>query len=128
MIEPQSITVSLEWAKKLKEAGWKQIGFFWKTEKSGGITGWSGDTSKPPKEDLDWIAAPTAEEILRRLPHQIVLETHPLFLQAMPDGDEWKIAYWTFRIEKGVWKNEDSLANAAAAMWCYLEENNLLPS
>ena len=76
-----------------------------------------------------WFAAPTAEEILRRLP--LVLDIHAVVddrprmraLKIIPSHpNRWKVSY-----ENILDQTEDSLANAAAAMYCYLAENNLFP-
>ncbi len=127
---PESITVSLEWAKKLKEAGWpqdEQTVNHWRRKGEiysvGGFTTWC-------------LAAPTAEEILRRLPDYIGTEYVLVTVRDHPEN-KWSVNY--IRIsEKGVNYHPDhefrarpcdgdSLANAAAAMWCYLAENKLLP-
>jgi hypothetical protein len=129
----ESIVVSLEMAQKLKEAGWPQ--------------GWTGvfstgtlesvDQMLPSGEDWSYFkwfehpetkeplvsslycnyamicAAPTAEEILRMLPKRT-----ELFLC----GDGAKCG--NERI--GMLIAQDTLSNAAAAMYCYLQSQNLL--
>lgn len=130
-----SITTSLEMCKKLKEAGWPQDGteFFWRTSvgldaeiiwDKGHVGGWN----------KYFYAAPTAEEILRRLPKKIVQvpkfsygDPEVLMLTAnMTTNDLWYVRYLSSRIQQ-YGEADASLANAAAAMYCYLSENKLLP-
>src|SRR3990167_5893854 len=73
---PSSIVVSLEMAKKLKKAGWPQDKFLFV---------WNGAYHPDKSEHVNWLSrkkvgkdwaeaetftAPTAEEILRRLPEE----------------------------------------------------------
>ena len=136
------ITVSLEWAKKLKEAGWFQEnsvhhwiygGIRWEIER---IEIWEtieGEWGSGRKiENLQIFSAPTAEEILRRLPKCISAETASQeggVLDIYPNDGCWNLAY---RNDEGFAVRDaaalyPSLANAAAAMWIYLKEHNLLP-
>lgn len=112
---PESIVVSLDYAKRLKEAGWPQY--------RGEVFGWfedaSGDWSVCVVESFpedDHIAAPTAEEILRRLPSAVIsflpFEKSPWMVMVNEAGHD---------------VCETTLANAAAACYCYLAENKLLP-
>jgi hypothetical protein len=113
---PESITVGLEWAKKLKEAGWPQdqSQFHWLRRgdqwdvsfwREGGRLGFD-----------EGIASPTAEEILRRLPeHFQVWRSHGMW--SCDNG-----------LDQSQWmKDYDSAANAAASMYVYLAEHSLLP-
>ena len=157
MNTPKSITVSLEWAKRLQDAGWHQgwtgvgtINSFtdkpesMKTDIMGTYFKWfdvRSDYSKgeiiPQVESIycnyPMIAdAPTAEEILQKLPRRLIHEGEPegkwLCINSHPDQKGWRIAY--LQGQYSAWRNvieEKSLAKAAAAMWCYLKENNLLP-
>ena len=129
------ITVSLEWAKKLKEAGWLQDGalFCWwlrightEYELSPAIFLKNGE-----------FAAPTAEEILRRLPEAIKYPVrnaieYELFIRPFDDSDErhWEVIY-AKDIDNvdntPLHETTGTLANAAAAMYCYLADNKLLP-
>lgn len=130
----ESIVVSLELAKQLKKAGYPQkfsVGNFgYCVHTCTGIHGWT-DWSAGEKGLYDgsgeygidddtnyFIVAPSAEEILRRLP----------------------FGYWHIEQEKNggadfvVVDNltnrfyGETLADAAARCYCYLAENNLLPS
>lgn len=130
MTNASKITVSLEWAKRLAKAGWRQETAFvwWYTEAM------STDVKYFP--DVDWekrenklqlfekrmidsgrhTFAPTAEEILRRLPDfKLQRIVHTWVIQIIFDPLH------------GRTETSESLANAAAAMYCYLSENNLLP-
>lgn len=128
---PQSICVSLDMAKKLKEAGWEQAGgWFWYERHD--ENEWSlcdgHDCSGEPDEDL--ICAPTAEEILRELPSVIEYRAQvdgilkKRVLKIIPTStNEWDISY-----ESIMNQVNPSLAGAAASIWIYLKENSLLPS
>lgn len=74
------------------------------------------------------ISAPTVEEILRELPYfaEIKGRRAKLTIEKGPCDPEWDVCYMhldghDFRSQYG-----ETLANAAAAMYCYLAENNLL--
>lgn len=103
-MNPESITVSLEWATKLKEAGWDDVCYFRQEEHEG-----------------PGLEFPTAEEILRRLPDSPRPHS-PMHIFRMIDGT-WQIVY--DNTEDFV--IADTLANAAAQMWIYLKTNHLLP-
>jgi hypothetical protein len=64
-------------------------------------------------------AAPTAEEILRRLPDFITVAK----VNAHNRGTIYRISF--DQIEEEF--KDASLSNAAAAMYCYLSKNGLLP-
>jgi hypothetical protein len=83
---PESLVVSLELARQLKEAGWPQNdSYLYRREmKYRGGKRWNrairsaeekkySENNPPPNpaaiEEENYCAAPTAEEILRRLPH-----------------------------------------------------------
>ena len=129
MIDAKPITVSLEWAKKLKEAGWPQDEsyFYW--------CEWS-DKKLRSIEELrssytEGIAAPTAEEILRTFPGSGFVETaasNPTALVIDKLDRAWCVAYRTSRgVAKEAFLNA-SIADAAAAMYCDLAGKKLLPS
>jgi len=126
-LEP--IVTSLHWSKELQKAGWPQESYFsWYNAGSGTYilgdqvdvlslavrVGYQSTTAIQP---FDQFAAPTAEEILWRLPLDVVIhrnsEQH-FILTIKVDG----------RTDAFV---DVSLANAAAAMYCYLSNNKLLP-
>lgn len=148
MTTPSDITVSLEKAKALKEAGWPQ-------EDSALITWWENDGcpffSHPTKGKpeafygLLWqpqmdstgtckckkYAAPVSEEILRRLPQLKTTRNRIFDLQCRRlEQGGWFVCY---RYSNATRQTKyqargDSLADAAASLWIYLKTNNLLPS
>lgn len=154
MNNPESIVVSLDLAKQLKEAGWSQhemkvctdgkerpcanTSFYWSETSKGN---WMIVDSLKGTIAED-IAAPTAEEILRRLPQSI--RSVGLNLSAKKGEREyvlhivktnttrWRLIYWDSDGLPWVAPSADfideSLANASAQMWLYLKKNNLLPS
>lgn len=137
MTQPHDITVSLEWAKKLKEAGWPQGGteFFWMTD-SIGVVDLIWDKDHKGNWNDFFFAAPTAEEILRRLPDYLGTEYVLVTVRDHPEN-EWAVNYIAIS-EGGVEYHPDhrnrvrpiqadTLANAAAAMYCYLADHKLLP-
>lgn len=143
---PETITVGLEWAKKLKEVGWTQESYFWWSER--------GEMScliDPQREEVyaklhkgfdRWkpmYVAPTAEEILERLPKFVsakeilrdsTAEDLNYFLTCTNGRNptEWIVMYRANDMETADYAtcNESSLANAAAACWIYLKEHSLL--
>lgn len=147
MTTPESITVSLEMAKKLKASGWPQKDYFLcscccfaqvEFIEPEPDTGW-WRCSECWLED-DGISCPTADEILRRLPGIIltmespcVLEAHFYPTLAPPHVTVGYMAAGLNETGWRTWKGKmlceeaDTLANAAAAMTCYLADNNLLP-
>lgn len=139
MPEVNSITVSLEWAKKLCKCGWKYQDVFVWTFVSGSVTRgskpkwrlisnnkWSINQrfrNTSHKSRRWFLPAPTAEEILRNFPLVYI------YIALDVDG-YWTIEYTDAHNPTSGFRNscrQDSLANAAAAMFVYLYENNLLP-
>jgi hypothetical protein len=136
----ESIVVSLERAKELRDAGWPQSSkgsvYAWRED----VAGW-GIAQMYQDENVEWeghISAPTAEEILRRLPLSIErakdgnVRVGFLCVRPVATGG-WAVIYRrrtgaTGRSTKIADVCADTLANAAAAMYVYLAENNLLPS
>lgn len=125
-----NITVSLEKAKNLKEAGWMEptefVGHIEEVNIDGDcdfiIThrGAKGVWRNKGESEL-WF--PTAEEILRELP-QIISDK---YMTIFKDGDSWLVEYNTIpQSPDSFYKDADTLANAAASMYCYLSDNNLL--
>ncbi len=146
-----SIVVDLEHARSLREAGWEQNPtkdlFSW-------IEAYHGSSypeEKPFEVDLHYrnftcdfldsyreegttticYAAPTAEEILRRLPeclHWEGADSHFTTLRIAPWAGRWSVEYRDKQNDsRNHTENADTLANAASKMWCYLKKNNLLP-
>ena len=139
MTNSQNIVVSLECAKKLKEAVWPQDStncFFWVGGRSNPDQPWKVEDWRVVDSKLRFqawqsdipCAAPTAEEILRRLPAELrdpkSRRLSPLTL--FVDGERWIAEYPFFTLIAGV--PGLTLCHALADMWICLKENNLLPS
>lgn len=126
---PDSITVDLDHAKKLLGAEWNQdVGLFKWIKPSSSLKPFVVDRSNALSRDVNTLemrlAAPTAEEILRRLP-RMHIDT---------DGYEVEYVLPNTKIDHGDHTESathrecgSSLANSAAAMWVFLKNNNLLP-
>ena len=129
----QNITVSLEWAKKLKEAGWPYLGqYFCAVPVNDGTADVEYRLSENNHHRIDALPVPTAEEILRRLPVHAdgEYDSDRLTFEILKSDNFWYVSYEdTPRHQDGnaVSFNNESLANAAAAMYCYLVKNRLLP-
>lgn len=144
MTSPASITTDLQWSRRLKEAGFPQDSVwhwrFWHNVPGDYILCDEEDIhelSKPEESDglLEYFAAPTAEEILRRLPK--TLDHWLLDCLPNPDEDLWAVSYFSAidpeqpthpAIQEVLPCEADTLANAAARMYCHLAENKLLPA
>src|SRR5260221_9303906 len=110
-------TVSLELAKQLKEAGYPQDSYFWYSQRN--YSKQSPIDLRNKKGYADNWSAPTADEILYRLPGNIYTSKEGL----------------GFRVQQGVTGDatsryahciqNKSLADAAAKIWLYLKKNNL---
>jgi hypothetical protein len=129
MTTPETITVSLDWAKKLKEAGWPQVESFfeWRTP----IRQKTRLHVRTERDIGMGIAAPTAEEILAKL---------PVFVRKGNRSYRLELAKYlnpAFRVNyqkegannslTGADITYKSLANAAAKVYCHLAEQKLLP-
>ena len=140
MNEPQSITVSLEWAKKLKEAGWPQVTpqnpaslFYWAhfigLEEPALVYASKVEMIRFDEFEI-LLSAPTADEILRRLPNDLTLKNEKEGAKSCPlrigkFEKRWDVRY--FLRGTNFLFLDDSLADACAEMWCYLSANKLLP-
>ncbi len=129
MTTPESITVSLDMARKLKNAGWLQSeSHFIFIHSDADTKLWSRwNTGGEPRGgyidgSMSW-AAPTAEEILRRLPAEV--DDESLYVSSQRYNGLW-VVYYGVHGERHQ-HLDDTLANAAAAMYCYLAEQKLLP-
>lgn len=130
-----SITVSLETAKKLKEAGfgintvfnwqYNYVHNYEKNTEGNEWVLWNSEVKecKPPYEQQPHIvAAPTAEEILERLPSEITIRDKWRVLDICVIGKHWACGYirggcpWS-RLEKNI-----SLSEACAALWLWCKE------
>ncbi len=143
MNTPQSITVDLDHAKKLKEAGWYQNSSVhqWYRNKSDDSISVDHRTilALPINKIEVLVDAPTAEEILRRLPDMWPVGTEALLLTCCQSPEPERLWVITYSDKNGGHPDEldagkggtpmidQSLANAAAAMWIYLKSNSLLP-
>lgn len=134
--QPSAITVSLEWAKRLKEAGWPQeesLSWHWTYRASGGYGGlkhgrfWRNKylaRGEAHKDCYPAFAAPTAEEILRELPDNMVEVNDKWYLLniahrycSLTDEDDEPLVEFS----------GDTLVDSLAAMYCYLANHSLLP-
>lgn len=129
MSTAESVVVSQYWAKQMNEAGWphEPTYFFWtkSTRKDSfwrclPIVGAKRLANNQIRCKREIIAAPTAEEILRELPANI---DGYLKIEMCDDKSGYRMKYQN-KTNYGIC--EDTLANAAAAMWCYLAKKNLL--
>ena len=76
----------------------------------------------------DFIASPTAEEILERTPHQLLIKDvlYQLTITKI-NGWTWGISYIGVHTNKTLQAEvEDSLAEAAGECWLFLKKENLL--
>lgn len=120
-------TTSLELSKQLKEAGYPQEdhAHYW-----GGIGNW-GLWCKHVIDDMDsretrfeWVASPTADEILDVLPMDI--KGHKSIQMGKWDG-KYVIRYELLDNSlAGFREDEESLAAAAAKMWLHLKKEGLI--
>ena len=130
MNTPESICVSLEMAQRLKSAGWPQESIFrWIELSDEQFILWTkSDYEGTMKEDEEFDGihgwsifadAPTAEEILRKLPMHSIHGNSKGYIVTVDDLHD----------EKGRFAHHEqdfSLANAAAAMFLFLSENKFL--
>lgn len=94
----QPITVSLEWAKELRKAGWPQHGqffYWWHLRETGHFDEkkqWKIVTKDDFAVTLDneRYAAPTASEIIRKIPCERRSEVQ---LERLDDPNEWAALY-----------------------------------
>lgn len=138
MTTHESLVVTLDLARKLKEAGWPQTESFFRWFHRDYLAGdgertvkdyvWVESRSYPNDELI--AAAPTAEEILRRLPQSIEIGRRSGRLEMAPMWDKgYRVCYVsdTWLATSPV-QYEVTLTNALASMWLYLKEHDLLPS
>lgn len=130
--------VSLELAKQLKDAGFPQD----KAEKHhyGGNIGEAINKKESIIEHVTknkW-AIPSADEILDELPAMIVFNyededtEYYLVIEKYPHSNHYELIYVTDGEHSSIYDNGDcrqtgkTVADAAAKMWLYLKENDLL--
>lgn len=132
MTTRESITVSLELAKELKEAGWPQEDsiFWWQIPSQRRFKPWVSWCRNESVDDepATPLAAPTAEEVLRQLPVDVMIGDRENRIEMLKrQGVKEDKYYVNLRFYTEVIEFLDgSLANAAAKMYCYLAKNNLL--
>jgi len=141
-------TVSLELAKQLKEKGYPQditfSGSYFYQGTINEIEKEEGYVLLSHRELLGFkgaikILAPTADEILERLPARITnpstrnMDRLTFFIRGHAGDDSkqdvrdgFTLEYWTNYNQPLVRIRDDTLADAAAKMWLYLKENDLL--
>jgi hypothetical protein len=136
---PELIVVSLDYAKLLKEARWPQeYQLFWWLRASQPIAIPNGMIDEENVRN-EWVvthsfadfAAPTASEILGKLPSIInVPDRAPFALYVAKAGDTFNVYYYqavTGEVLPEAGMEEDTLADTAAAMFVFLQQNHLLP-
>lgn len=132
-----SLTVTLKTAQELKKWGFKQETEFYYIQmtKNGEWTLHHKDHGVVETHYPEFaIAASTAEEVLRELPHKIGKneDYSPTLIVTSFDDDKesilrWKVAYVENEEEGSVihvWEN--SLSDAAALMFIYLKKEGLI--
>ena len=127
---------SLEWSRKLKEAGWKKGTEFWWIITS--TTNWHVSYGKPDKtwqkmNQGNFYPAPLATELLEELPNSLyTLDSRYHFYLSWESVNDKKqynceltphepVCERTLSLAKTVYG--ETLPNALAAMWCYLNKN-----
>ena len=133
----EQLTVSLPLAQQLRDAGFEQEGnlFYWT------LCSLPGENAIPTWKiglnfyysfcnDPLYIAAPTASEILERLPSYFI---HPqikerLFLYIYKDdANLWRIRYGQWGTQIGIQvPKEKSEINVCASMYLYLRKEKLI--
>jgi len=125
-----NITVSLEMAKKLKEAGWKkETELKWYINRLFPAHLRFRNEVQREIDDTFLAYAPTAEEILRELPDHLLKNGIKRRITIdISDNRVDKNKYGIFYGSGGELYTVygDTLANAAAQMYCHLSTNNLL--
>ncbi len=124
MNDSSDLTVSPEYAEKLYKAGFNQDKSYFMCVDGKIVARQSLAYMGLYKAEKEAVAAPIDSEILDELP--IVLRKKNLCCsKSVPDirgNPFWQVSYDWEAVFESV-----TLANAAAAMFCYLSENNLLP-
>lgn len=124
-------TTTLETSKLLRDAGFKQFGIGFAWAKVYRATGWIDEIVKNNfQADIEFIAAPTSDELLEELPASIERDkcTCTITITKWNRENQWRIAYCG-----GEWEDEDkvsfqadTLPEALAAMWLWLKKEGLL--
>ena len=124
------ITTSLELSKRLKEAGWNEPTYFMWFNMRGDE--WELHRYRNNGLQGDCFA-PTAEEIIEKLPKRLESSGDYFFLNCHRDG-QWLVSYYSMLQDYTCYINDEriavygeSLADACALMCIHLKEHNLLP-
>jgi len=121
--------VSLEPAKKLKEAGYPQEGRFWwfydKFDHK-----WKIKTYPARTKRTGTFVAPLASELMERLPEEIITK-HTYSLNIGKWNDRYNVTYnWEEGNDsgslEGAFQSDNNLCDALALMWLYLKQKGLL--
>lgn len=121
-MKPEEITVSLEMAKKLKEAGWdKRTVFFYVDRKL--ESDWVGKTFN---EDMKILMAPTFQEIWVELPKNIgiglnLYQNNPNDPMSSMENNHWIGYFGIYTVSV-----ETSVVDAAAKAWLWCKENKYI--
>ncbi len=147
MTSPENIVVSLEMARRLKEAGWPQDNscFYWLRCGDGKDDFSVSRTDVGRNSMVESFAAPTAEELLRRLPYKINTTTRKKtsIYGEMFDTFTLEIRVLSNRTYRIYYKNKYTnlgrdpslggfkatdilLCNSLASMFIYLSTHHLL--
>lgn len=133
--QPSAITVSLELARELKEAGFphdRALFYYWGGEDNGD---WRlTERTALWTEDESLVAAPTSEEVLVLLPdvidrghfHIRRYSKNTRGLRAGKGVLHWSLEYHSGSVGITERIEDTLLVNAAAKMYLYLSTNNLL--
>lgn len=135
-------TVSLELAKQLKEEGFPQETEFYWVKPYDINNDYTGD--EPVIDWKEWLehvemeksiicAAPTAEEILEKLPDGVFVKEadNDCFLEIRKNSKVeyvFEASYMDWKKVIGYREYGITLAEAAGKMWLYLKENKLIPN
>lgn len=123
--------VSLEIAKKLKDAGWKKETEFWWEHHFKEIDNGQGVTELISKIELnsrsyvgEFYPAPISGEILEELPATITKDGFSAILEIRIHNNTKDVCYYHPHLFFA--ETDKSLPNALAKMFIYLKSNNLL--
>ena len=133
MTKPQNITVSLEWARALRDKGYPQDEsvFVWVQYMAPEYEEWEvwlrTQLEDEPSVPVELLAAPTSAEI--ELPSALRRTSTWLTIQHQWNG-KWYVEYIPDDGEPGAPTYgpffADTMQDAMAAMWCHLRDNKLI--
>lgn len=124
--------VDLKGSQKMEKLGFPQEGIWWwvkETRKSFGEPHWLlVDRGEAENWDEDVIAAPTVAEMGLVLPEHLSIKANvfQLHLDILKINKNWIVSYRIGCAKAEIRIEAKTLANAMAAMWCYLVENKLI--